>query len=490
MALTHLPTELLEAIVEYTVPEGLESTALTCKQFHAICRPFIKPTTRDLRDWLHDFAYYADDFQWTNDIRTAFDLINRIAQEPLLARYIRHADFSSDSRHTKWWGDMPRCLPAEFYCEAAVRELLADSPHLQRAALDWQQYHANIRKDLETTHYSQHAAAFLMTLLPNLESMTLAKLWIPLAATDQLIRSLTNHANEPRLPNITPSLAQLTRIEVLTSTGSHFSRVVLGGVVPFLALPRLQSLHGISCTNHIRTADNPTHSDPSNDTNIGQALTSIDLVACCIDDIVIGHLLKHTPRLRKLQFSYATRRHPDPQEWDICKFLAAIECQVGSHLEELSISIRHLQESIPPGKTSMLGFQRLRKLELPIEVVLSNISGARGKTPAKSAGDGFSTHEDDPYISDLVPVSVHQLSLISNDGSNEHAKAIELIFRDFAARKGFTLPALQEIQLSCPNDADDAYKNQCNKLLAECEKTDVVWNHPLRCLHSSIKLPV
>jgi hypothetical protein len=48
------------------------------------------------------------------------------------------------------------------------------------------------------------------------------------------------------------------------------------------------------------------------------------------------------------------------------------------------------------------------------------------------------------------------------------------MFRDFAARKELTLPALEEIMLTYDANMDDAYKKQCDKPLAKTEKAGVV----------------
>ncbi len=76
---------------------------------------------------------------------------------------------------------------ADVECGGAVVRLLADSPDLAEAGLDWEEYHAKIEEDLEPSRYSQYAAAFLLTLLPNVETLTLPKCWKPLEATDKLI---------------------------------------------------------------------------------------------------------------------------------------------------------------------------------------------------------------------------------------------------------------------------------------------------------------
>jgi len=79
---------------------------------------------------------------------------------------------------------------ADVECSGAVVRLLANSPDLAKAGLDWEEYYAKIEEDLEATRYSQYAAAFLLTLLPNVETLTLPKCWKPLEATARYVFSL------------------------------------------------------------------------------------------------------------------------------------------------------------------------------------------------------------------------------------------------------------------------------------------------------------
>jgi len=142
MVLTYLPTELLEKVIAHTLPEGFESVALSCKQIHATCTPFIQ-NHNTLHARFHDFNYYENTSEVIKTIRTAFDVITRIAIEPVVARNIRHADFAMDSRFTQ---GRPRELLADVHSGGTVLELLANSPHLRQAGLDWQEFYATIRR--------------------------------------------------------------------------------------------------------------------------------------------------------------------------------------------------------------------------------------------------------------------------------------------------------------------------------------------------------
>jgi hypothetical protein len=100
-------------------------------------------------------------------LRTAFDLLTRISVEPVVARYIRNADFKVDSffvHHTP--REVPVVVP-DVHSGGPLVKLLAGSPYLEQAGLDWKEYYAEIEKDLKIarSRYSQHAATFLLTLL-------------------------------------------------------------------------------------------------------------------------------------------------------------------------------------------------------------------------------------------------------------------------------------------------------------------------------------
>ncbi|KAL9635811.1 MAG: hypothetical protein Q9164_003224, partial [Protoblastenia rupestris] len=99
MALTHLPTKILDTVITNVLPEGFQSLTLTCRKIYALCTPFIERYNR-LRSQFQDSTYYekVNDLSFT--IRTAFDLITRIAIEPVVARYIRDANFKMDSFFT------------------------------------------------------------------------------------------------------------------------------------------------------------------------------------------------------------------------------------------------------------------------------------------------------------------------------------------------------------------------------------------------------
>lgn len=478
MALSRLPAELLETIITHGVPEGFESLAVTCRRLYALCQPYIQ-RHNPLRSKFDHFTY-DDEFKdsWSS-IGTAFDLIARIAAEPLVARYVRDVDLRNDSLFMR---GRPPELDQDLHYGQAVFTLFTNSSYLKQAGLDWLEYYVEVEKDLQAARYSQHATAFLLTLLPNVKNLSLPKRWKPCLATDKLIGAVVCKAKQPHLPDESPSRAQVTSLGPWASLASE-KGCKLACASPFLALPRIRSFFGRSCvaiggSGHTSMASKNPYS------GFATTLETVRFVNCCIDEFSIADFLQNTPRLKTLTYRHATKRNRGHQDWDLCKFVTAVEREVGSHLEELSVCIHKLCGSIFPGRISMRGFQRLRKLELPLETARCNITAAAAclaATPPNQSpvvGHGLTDRQEleevQSLISDLVPASVSQLSLVSSGMHDDDAKALDLMFRDFAARRESTLPALEEIILTCLNSAGDAYKEQCTRVLAETEKAGLM----------------
>jgi hypothetical protein len=466
-ALTGLPTELLDNIIPHVLPEGFESLALTCKRTHQLCIPFIERHAR-LRSQYERFVHRM----WSTDpslppVKSAYDLLARIAVDPIIARYIKTADFSHDTYP-----------PSPSHCRAIphvrhggpVVALFANSTHLKQAGLDWREYYGCMQEELGRS-YSQYAAVFVLTLLPNVTTLRLPAAWGRMDdRTQKLVDSIVREARRSHVATNRPSLSQIARFELARIQG--FRPKQLGELVPFLALPHVRSLHGPEAGGDHRLMLTPR--EPC--LPWGEMLESAHLLGCCFDEVAISNFLRHTPRLRTLVYSHTTAISSDNQDWDVCKFVTAIEREAWGHLEELSINIRKLKGSITPGKTSLGGFQRLRKLELPLEIAMCNIADAESRA---TTSDKSITAQDlntpVPFIANIVPASVSRLSLRSN-GTKYHEKALRAMFFDFVARRAISLPVLEELHLFCPDDpkADNAYRLMCIKLLIEADQTGVV----------------
>ena len=217
------------------------------KKFHALWIPFIEEHTT-FRSRFRHFTYYKS-LRDPGPI-TAFDLISLIAFEPRIANYIQIADFKVDSPFER------RESMRNIHGSDAVTRLFAHSPYLEHARLDWQTYYAEIEEDLQAARYSQHAAAFLLTLLPNVEKLYLPNKWKPNDATDKLIDAVVCKTNQSHLPYDRPSLARVNKFGLsVPLVPQHFCCSNWASL--FLALPRIQFLRIQSFRDRSRGAMAP-----------------------------------------------------------------------------------------------------------------------------------------------------------------------------------------------------------------------------------------
>lgn len=467
---TSLSTELLDEIILHSLPEGFEGLALTCRKLYHLCTPSIERHNQ-LRTRFREFTYnkYPSDGLLSVHNPPAVNLIQDIAHNPIVARYIRHADFTYDT-----WP--PKARPVQLLPEpdlgGPVVALFAESPYLREAGLDWRKYYALIQEDLERpSWYSQHAAAFLLTLLPNVTSLKLPCLWRPCEMADKLVHATVRRAvNRPNPPNSlwdSPSLAQVTEFEPYSESGPSVHGFDLADAVPFLALPKLRSFRARSCI----ARDGASIATASQDAGLpsGEALEAAHFVDSCLDDVAITFFLRRTPNLKELAYSHCPEGQAT-QDWDVCRLVTAIEREAGSYLQSLELVIREFRGSLAPGRSSLRGFQRLRKLRLPLEMAECNLA-----TDSSACNKELTDRElrELQRLTDmLVPASVSELSLHSRD-PDRHEKALKVMFFDFAARKDAWVPTLEDVRLSPGPKEDGAYKDECGRLKLEMMEAGV-----------------
>lgn len=492
--LTSLPTELLDEIIPHTLPEGFEGLALTCRKLHNLCTPWIERHNQ-LRTQFRKFTYLKyRNREGLLSVHSppAVYLIQEIAHNPVVARYIRHADFTYDT-----WP--PPARPTQLLPDpdlgGPVAALFAESPYLREAGLDWREYYALIQEDLDwPNRYSQPAAAFLLTLLPNVTSLKLPYLWRrpwrPCEMADKLVLATVRGAADrpgPRssLPRDSPSLAQVTEFEHYSESGPrHLSplaafgpqchepatrdhRFDLADAVPFLALPELRSFRACSCV----ARDGGSVAAAFEDAGFppGQTIEAARFVDACVDDAAMATFLRRAPNLRELVYWHCTDVQA-AEDWDACRLVAAIGREAGSRLEGLEIDIWGSRVSLAPGRLSMRGFQRLRKLRLPLEIAACNLAADA------SARDKELTDEElgelQRLTDILVPASVSHLTLHSRD-PDRHVELLRVMFRNFAARKDDWVPAIEEVRLIPAPKKDGAYKDECGRLEGEMMEAGV-----------------
>ncbi|KAA8645024.1 uncharacterized protein ATNIH1004_009235 [Aspergillus tanneri] len=462
MAFTQLPIELLEQIITYTLPEGFESLALACKYLYTVCIPFLEHHN-NLRWHFRDFRYCKTKWsfrvnqqllRFPDTATSAYNLISRIAIEPIVGRYILEADFTGDSRLYSRFASTNREETTYEDRDKAVRQLFADSSYLRKAGIDWKEYYSAMMEDINNCCYSQQAAAFVLTLLPNLQRFRLPELWNPTPASEKLIATVIRIARQPTYNRA--SLSQVTKFE--ETRGSYN----LSWATLLIALPRIQSFQGGGCIG--KAYDVKSIESKYLCSEFNSTVETVGFWEASINAVAITDFLKHTPCLKSLTYWHSEKDSVKNQGWDLCEFISAVQRNVGSHLESLSTVTTELRCLISPGKPCLRSFQRLRRLELPLGIVICGLKAAE-------LAD-YRSLDFNSLLGDLVPASVSQLSLFS-PGKSPHDKALDLVFRDFATQKQLQTPNLTVIRLTCPDDADELYKAQCTNLAVETERAGV-----------------
>lgn len=445
---TQLPVELVDNIVKHTLPDGFESMSMTCKRIYERCTPFFD-RHRELRSRFHNFQYYLRPSSKYGNLVSACDMIKLIAAEPDVAPYIQTATFQTDSRFLsrQFLQNREHTTVPSIEDGGSVVELFSNSAYLKEAELDWKEYYTAFEEDIRERRYSQHGAAFLLTLLPNIEKLIIPRIWKPNKATDKLLAAIVSKAKKSN-----SSLSSVTRFEggEMLNPSDRFD---LTWACPFLSLPKMRSFRGPSCLA-IEAVPRSVPFRYLQSRYTAEVLEAAHLVSCCIDHSSIAIFLQHTPSLKTLRYWHSTKMGVWNQDWDVCKFVEGVEREVGSHLVQLSITIHDFHGSILPGKASIRGFQRLETLEIPLELVMCNIATAGDSTDSCAA------------FGDLIPDSVAQLSLVSK-GFKPHEEAIEALICYFQSRYNSRGSALKEIHISCPYEASDVYKELCDKAVKE-----------------------
>jgi hypothetical protein len=493
MALLELADELLALIVSDAIPEGFESLCLSCRRLYMLCKPFIKQHNV-LRSHFRKFDYFVKDRYPSLTIRTSFELIARIAEEPVVARYIEHADFSMDLRLPL--GGRLWFMEDNGYRPETVRDLFASSRYL--SGTDWQDYFAQYEQGLEDNRYSQAASAFLLTLLPNIKSVTLPLKWTSDKETEKLLDAIVDHARQPDTTSINAGLSVLTTLK----TGFSFAMrqgFVLNKITPLLALPHIHTFHGRTSISHDESGERSSLCQ-SLPRPVGGTLQRAHLLGSNLDGPAMEYFLRYTPRLKTLVYSHSDKQLS--RTWDICALVTTIGKEVGSHLEELSITKHEFAGEIALGTATLREFPHLHKLEIPLDLAKCVIRSAAHLKSRESKGTDSTADTDQSHVDllmcGLVPASVTRLFLRSDEWDRstdfndsmgllemddgvqvfegrpqQHERTLETMFQDFAEKKEAQLPSLKEIRLHYPRTADEAYKARCQSLVSEAEKVGV-----------------
>lgn len=500
-SLLRLPNEILETIVAFTLPDDFERLATASKKLYSLCLPFI-PRHNARRAQFTRFEYGKEPRSLFDlEIRTAWDLIRAIAADPLIPYYIVDADFGNDTTFPR---SDAHGLFVDIYSSPDVVTLIETSPYLKEAGIkpfwlvDMIASEINLTKRRNLfNRYSQAAATFVLSLLPNARSLTLPDYWSPsetlsgdkkcLQQLEDFVKAVVGSTNRPSARD---GLA-LARLSKLSSSYDGTGERTHGRdcsdhrpwsqkVAPFFALPNLRSLHSRDCVEYSIRRQDFVHAGK---------LESLHLEDSYFQDGSIPKLIDLVPNLKVFKYSQSNRRCQMRAKWSICSLIDAIGTKLGNHLEELSISALYhtgdfFFEDIHTGR-----FRQLQKLEFGIELV-HIIRDARRCHEDEGSTRKMERDNTDSLLclqrslySVVVPPTVVELSIFvrevypgvcsSAEDGDAAAGAVAELFRDFAQDKSSVAPVLKRLHLDCAMDVGEKYKEQCEKTVAEVRQAGV-----------------
>jgi hypothetical protein len=459
MGLLQLPGELLDDIIDQTLPHGLESFVLCCRAVYGRARNQILRHNR-----LKRISRYAR--RPSNDRGKALLLLYEISRDPLLAQYIDVLNLRDPARgFATHEAETPPLVDLdEFRMETGamdeVRELVERSDWIQEAGVDvedWWDMMMNEDIGAEDQPEGQEelpcTIVALLSQLPNLVSLQLPDSWRRFSPFEDAsverkllvyaLDSLVTYARD-NVDSATP-LQRLETIFPFMPTG-YDSRAGLQCVEPFLCAPGLRELFGVSL---IAVEDNYTGIPFQWRSQVDSPLRRLELAHCCIDADGIGSLLAHTPLLQVFRYSHETKWHGCQHDWNAGSFVDTISRHCGSTITDLSLTVDYLTGDIVNGASTFLGFPNLANLEVDVLVFCGppiESGQRRGLSAVVPPGEIPWVENDIPCIGSMAPGSIVSLT-INMDFPHRDAQALHALLKNIKQQKSERLPQLQPVVL-------------------------------------------
>lgn len=299
-----------------------------------------------------------------------------------------------------------------------------ESNYLKAAKLDSEQWCGEMIQAEPQQYDHFYASVFLLTLLPNVQDLTLHPQWEDF---DHPPSKLARGEDEK--PN---TLWDLLDAIVLTANGNDTAVCALGKLArihpfmdfgyderaglqmlnPFMALPSMREIHASSCV----AVDDGYTGKPFEwrYESIDSKVEVMELANSCATGFELSQCLKHMPHLRSFKFSYHTKWHGCGHDWDAYEFVEAPADSCGNTLAELSISVDDVFGAFKGGVSSFKRLKHLKDLHFDIRLILGPpVAGELCDMDPEEYGRHTRYKETStvPHPLDLLPRSVEKLRM-------------------------------------------------------------------------------
>lgn len=462
-SLLGLPLELLGQIIQETIPADFEATALSCKTLFAASAPF-RPQYATRRKRFRNFTFsrkvegslqgtegsesggYWDQITQNTAIRimTTRELLEQIALDPSVARYIQSIDLRQPGDYQE---DEEVINSLEAEVPETLRKLVLTSPFIEASGGtpdDW----------IEGIRWSAiDADVFLLTLLSEVRKVALSPSWDELnpfnthnpLSNERLwpvLKMITHQANRfeefPDAP-----LSKLSVVQPSRDSGYEESSP-LTPFVPFLAI---NSVSEVSLRSCIFKDDGYTGIpfDPLVEC-YSTNLRKLTLESCVAGPEELSQLLSRILNLEIFEFSHETKWHGCGHNWNIGAFLDTVQNICAKTLKKFSVRIHNQWGNKGTTLVDMTRFQKLAVLELDVDMLCGP---PYDPSMRDLEWDGFESVGSPawPKLTHMLPASIERFDLYLNTFSDDHLKCISHLIEGLSDARVTRLPHLDKLSL-------------------------------------------
>jgi hypothetical protein len=410
MGLLDLPLEILDDIIDRTLPSGIESFALCCTAVHARAASQIRRHNALKRQWKHT--------SHTGPRRgDTLQILYDILHDPLAAQYIETLNLWD--RRELGTGDSTD-FRADRESMAGIRKMVLEAECLHKAGIDGESWWNKMTDGEDPGDVCPvYTAIALLSQLPNLIALQLPHEWY-VVDPDQLpeddykqlvpvLDAMVEYANSAKGGD--KPLRRLEAVLPFMPEG-YEERAALQCVASFLRLKSIRSLYAVSSLavdDHYTGVPFQWHFP-----HVDSSLTRVELPYCCLDADEISVLASHTPQLKVFKYSHQTKWHGCQYDWNPGTFAEAVSKHCGESIVELALTIDELHGEVVNGVSCFFSFPKLEILEVDAAVFRGPPveSGQKlGSEPHLEEGESAWTEEDIPCIGDMLPDGIREVHI-------------------------------------------------------------------------------
>ncbi|KAF2202682.1 hypothetical protein GQ43DRAFT_391657 [Delitschia confertaspora ATCC 74209] len=448
MRLLDLPGELIDEIINYTCPDGLESFALSCKAVYQRAYTQMEKHNALRTQWQHTrndtTARYADSLR----------ILSKICAAPRIGWYIEQLDLWDKRVGVE--GEVVDDFREDSEVMERVRSAVRASSFLRDAGVDADEWWEKITvedddgADPDDWLGTPFTDVFLLSLLPNLRELQLYRgtYFGPVQPPPndevllvKVLDAIVARANSDNEDGGEKALGKLRTILPFLAEG-YEERAPLQCLEPFLRLHSLQELFGVSL---IAVEDGYT-GVPFSWLHPGQIsyLKRIELAYCCMDSEGIWTLLSRTPHLTSFAYSHQSKWHGCEHNWNAGAFIEAIARTVGPTLTSLAITVDLLRVNIINGASSFHSFPQLQHLEIGMQVFYGPPveSGQERGINLENSDGTLWTENDIPCLGSMLPDLIRTCDL-NTDFDSLHTKALDSLLKNIKEERTQRLKELE-----------------------------------------------